>query len=100
MNYFLQLHYFADFKVSDCTILQFSKFMTALFCRFSDGEEVAEQPPEGEGAGNSECGRARQQPAAETREAARRELYGAVEQSKQDERNQGGVIAQGLAGIA
>lgn len=82
MNYFLQLHYFADFKVSDCTILQISKFMTALFCGFSDGEEVAEQPPEGECTGNCEGGRARQQPAAETREAARRELDGAVEQGE------------------
>lgn len=80
--------------------MQISKFMTALFCRFSDGEEVAEQPPEGEGAGNCEGGRARQQPAAETREAARRELYGTVEQSKQNERNHGGIIAQGLAGVA
>lgn len=75
-------------------------FLTALFCSFSDGEEVAEQPPEGEGAGNCEGGRARQQPAPETREAARRELYCAVEQGEQNERNQGGVIAQGLAGIA
>lgn len=74
--------------------------MTALFCRFSDGEEVAEQPPAGEDAGNCEGGRARQQPAAETREAARRKLDCAVEQREQEKRNQGAVIAKSLAWIA
>lgn len=73
--------------------------MTALFCRFSDGEEVAEQPPEGEGAGNGEGRRARQKPAAETREAARRKLDCAVEQREQEKRNQGAVIAKSLAGV-
>lgn len=74
--------------------------MTALFCRFSDCEKVAQQPPEGEGAGNGEGRRARQQPAAETREAVRRKLYCAEEQSEQNEWNQGCVITQGLAWIA
>lgn len=74
--------------------------MTALFCSFSDGEEVAEQPPEGEGAGNGEGRRARHKPAAETRKAARHKLYCAVEQGEQNEWNQGCVITQGIAGVA
>lgn len=74
--------------------------MTALFCSFSDCEKVAQQPPAGEGAGNGEGRRARHKAAAETREAVRRKLYCAVEQSEQNERNQGGIIAQGLAWIA
>lgn len=75
-------------------------FLTALFCSFSDGEEVAQQPPEGEGAGNAQGGRARHKSAAKTRKATRRELDGAIEQREQNEWNQCGVIAQGACGIA
>lgn len=74
--------------------------MTALFCRFSDCEKVAQQPPAGEGAGNGEGRRARHKPAAETRKAARHKLYCAVEQGEQNEWNQGCVITQGIAGVA